>query len=40
MYTLLLENYVEDDDAQFRFAYSIDVLRWYYLRIIGYSTGL
>ena len=40
MYTLLLENYVEDDDAQFRFAYSIDVLKWYTLWKTDSSTGL
>ena len=28
MYTLLYENYVEDDDAQFRFDYSKDFLKW------------
>lgn len=28
MYTLLAENYVEDDDSMFRFDYSIDFLRW------------
>ncbi|MEE4247179.1 MAG: hypothetical protein V2I33_17335, partial [Kangiellaceae bacterium] len=28
VYTLLLENYVEDDDAMFRFDYSIPFLRW------------
>lgn len=28
MYTLLAENYVEDDDNMFRFDYSIDFLRW------------
>lgn len=28
MYTLLLENYVEDDQALFRFAYSVKMLRW------------
>eukprot|EP00400_MALV-I_sp_L67-5_P001116 gene1116-1085_t len=28
IYTLLYENYVEDDDAQFRFDYSIDFLMW------------
>ena len=28
LYTLLLENYVEDDQAMFRFAYSIKTLRW------------
>lgn len=28
MYTLLKENYVEDDDNMFRFDYSIDFLRW------------
>lgn len=28
VYTLLLENYVEDDGAQFRFAYSTEMLRW------------
>jgi glycylpeptide N-tetradecanoyltransferase len=27
-YTLLEQNYVEDDDAMFRFAYPIDFLRW------------
>ena len=28
MYTVLLENYVEDDQALFRFAYSVKMLRW------------
>uniref|UniRef100_A0A7S0SQ60 Glycylpeptide N-tetradecanoyltransferase n=1 Tax=Chromulina nebulosa TaxID=96789 RepID=A0A7S0SQ60_9STRA len=28
MYTLLSENYVEDDDCQFRFDYSIPFLQW------------
>jgi glycylpeptide N-tetradecanoyltransferase len=28
MYTLLTENYVEDDEAMFRFDYSIDFLKW------------
>ena len=28
MYTLLNENYVEDDDNMFRFAYSIAFLNW------------
>ena len=28
VYTLLVENYVEDDDAMFRFDYSKDFLRW------------
>jgi len=28
VYTLLNENYVEDDDNMFRFDYSIDFLRW------------
>jgi len=28
IYTLLNENYVEDDDSMFRFDYSIDFLRW------------
>lgn len=28
LYTLLAENYVEDDDGCFRFDYSIDFLRW------------
>lgn len=28
VYTLLKENYVEDDDNMFRFDYSIDFLRW------------
>ncbi|KAK8801663.1 hypothetical protein WA588_005949 [Blastocystis sp. NMH] len=28
VYKLLLENYVEDDGAQFRFAYSPEMLRW------------
>lgn len=28
VYTLLLENYVEDDDNMFRFDYSIPFLRW------------
>ena len=29
LYTLLNENYVEDDDNMFRFDYSPDFLRWY-----------
>lgn len=29
VYTLLNENYVEDDDNMFRFDYSQDFLRWY-----------
>ena len=28
IYTLLYENYVEDDDGDFRFNYSIEFLRW------------
>ncbi|CAB3402104.1 unnamed protein product [Caenorhabditis bovis] len=28
LYTLLTENYVEDDDAMFRFDYSADFLKW------------
>ena len=28
VYTLLNENYVEDDDNMFRFDYSINFLRW------------
>lgn len=28
MYTLLTENYVEDDDCTFRFDYSVNFLRW------------
>jgi glycylpeptide N-tetradecanoyltransferase len=28
IYTLLCENYVEDDDSMFRFDYSIEFLRW------------
>lgn len=40
MYTLLLENYVEDDEAQFRFAYSVDVLKWYTLYLIYIFSGL
>lgn len=28
VYTLLCENYVEDDDSMFRFDYSIEFLRW------------
>jgi glycylpeptide N-tetradecanoyltransferase len=28
MYTLLTENYVEDDNCQFRFDYSVDFLQW------------
>lgn len=28
VYTLLTENYVEDDDAMFRFDYSIPFLKW------------
>jgi glycylpeptide N-tetradecanoyltransferase len=29
VYTLLSENYVEDDDAMFRFRYSKEFLLWY-----------
>jgi len=29
LYTLLTENYVEDDDALFRFDYSSEFLKWY-----------
>ncbi len=28
VYTLLVENYVEDDDNMFRFDYSREFLRW------------
>ena len=28
VYKLLVQNYVEDDDAMFRFDYSVDFLRW------------
>lgn len=28
LYTLLNENYVEDDDMMFRFDYSADFLKW------------
>jgi glycylpeptide N-tetradecanoyltransferase len=28
LYTLLTENYVEDDDAMFRFDYSASFLKW------------
>ena len=28
LYTILVQNYVEDDDAMFRFDYSMDFLRW------------
>ena len=28
VYKLLLENYVEDDGAQFPYAYSPEMLRW------------
>ena len=28
VYNLLLSNYVEDSDSQFRFAYPIEFLRW------------
>jgi len=31
IYTLLNENYVEDDDNMFRFDYSPDFLHWYIL---------
>jgi hypothetical protein len=31
IYTLLYENYVEDDDNMFRFDYSIPFLRWHAL---------
>lgn len=29
LYTLLTENYVEDDDAMFRFDYSTSFLKWF-----------
>ena len=29
LYELLSANYVEDDDASFRFQYSAEFLRWY-----------
>jgi len=29
LYTLLSENYVEDDDCLFRFDYQADFLKWY-----------
>ena len=28
LYVLLTQNYVEDDDAMFRFDYSVPFLRW------------
>ena len=37
VYTLLLENYVEDDDNMFRFDYSVPFLRWA-LTPEGYRT--
>ena len=39
MYTLLTENYVEDDDNMFRFDYSTDFLEWA-LTPPGYSKDL
>ena len=30
VYTLLSENYVEDDDNMFRFDYSREFLKWYF----------
>lgn len=32
LYTLLTENYVEDDENMFRFNYSREFLRWYFYR--------
>jgi glycylpeptide N-tetradecanoyltransferase len=29
LYELLSANYIEDDDASFRFQYSAEFLRWY-----------
>ncbi|CAD8061547.1 unnamed protein product [Paramecium sonneborni] len=40
VYTLLKENYVEDDDNMFRFDYSIDFLRWALLPPGQYSDWL
>eukprot|EP01084_Bolivina_argentea_P291429 500876_1 len=39
LYSLLSDNYVEDDDCIFRFNYSIDFLRWA-LTAYGYSQEL
>jgi glycylpeptide N-tetradecanoyltransferase len=39
MYTLLNQNYVEDDDNMFRFDYSINFLKWA-LTPPGYNTDL
>ena len=34
VYTLLYENYVEDDDNMFRFDYSVEFLRWYLCSVL------
>lgn len=41
IFELLEQNYVEDDEAMFRFAYPIEFLRWYILNIIKtYLKGI
>lgn len=33
LYTLLSENYVEDDESMFRFDYSKEFLKWYSFKL-------
>lgn len=40
LYELLCANYVEDDDASFRFQYSAEFLRWCVRRPISISCWL
>uniref|UniRef100_A0A1I7WPB0 glycylpeptide N-tetradecanoyltransferase n=1 Tax=Heterorhabditis bacteriophora TaxID=37862 RepID=A0A1I7WPB0_HETBA len=42
LYTLLTENYVEDDDNMFRFDYSAAFLKWFgrYKCLAGYLSGI
>ena len=40
LYELLSANYVEDDDASFRFQYSAEFLRWYVTICISLSFQL
>ena len=40
MYTLLAENYVEDDDNMFRFDYSTEFLKWALLPPGQYSDWI
>ena len=37
VYSLLSLNYVEDDDAMFRFDYSSEFLKWYFLNLRSLS---